>query len=142
MSFEFFRFSTLSTNHTLSYMANPLHFASASNPRITHNEKCSVLRPAELRLAFWTPKCLAAQPRNFPETNGQIAHIRAHISPTIHATAHKRYFCRLVFLWATCLVCSMSDSNVARVFIRPGLRKFDGCPVTLVRVKNKPTVGL
>ena len=86
MSFEFFRFSTLSTNHTLSYMANPLHFASASNPRITHNEKCSVLRPAELRLAFWTPKCLAAQPRNFPETNGQIAHIRAHISPTIHAT--------------------------------------------------------
>lgn len=87
MSFEFFRFSTLSTNHTLSYMANPLHFALVSNPRIAHNQKCSVWSGAEERTAPGMLKCLAAQPRNFPETNREIAHIRAHSAMTIGAIA-------------------------------------------------------
>jgi len=84
---SFFVFSTLSTNHTLSYMANPLHFACASKARIARNQNCSFTRAADDRSLLPTLKCLAAQPRNFPKSNHRkFTHIRPYITMTIAAT--------------------------------------------------------
>jgi hypothetical protein len=85
-SFEFLPFPTLPTNHTLSYMANPLHFCWVYKPRIARNWRCLDTNAALENNVREKSKCLAAHPPQFFRDKRESTHIRADISRTITAS--------------------------------------------------------